>query len=449
MIEKLTQEQIDKFTEYVDKYTKIGLSTEPIDFEKAKKAVEKVYKCGGLDIPKIMVYCPSPLSAVIFINLLKNLETNMYNVTNQVRDQVENQVRDQVENQVWNQVRNQVRNQVWNQVWNQVEDQVGTQVRNQVWNQVRNQFEDQVLDQVEDQVLDQVGSDMKLNYIYSSLEGQHDVGFVSLYKYLRNVLNLKDETEKATGIFDLTETSGWIYAFNDICFICDRHTKINFDENRKLHSENDYAFQYPDGFGGTFWHGTKIPEWLIFEKEKLTIEKIFEEKNKEIQRCMIDIYGRDKLLEEEGILIHSDDWGDLYHTKTIKDSFSKPLAFLKVINFSPNETAWLTKPEINEIFKIAQDEIGYENNMRQGDVIFVNKNSKEENKEKIEKKIKKFQSKITQEIELLMRRKNVKDTVTYKNYILQVNPKIQTAYEAWQSNVKRLHPKDYLPIIAS
>ena len=66
-IEKLTQSQIDKMPEYVEKWLDIGLSTEPVDFPNAVKAVKLAYKCAGLDEPKYFYTTKGPTAAIEFI----------------------------------------------------------------------------------------------------------------------------------------------------------------------------------------------------------------------------------------------------------------------------------------------------------------------------------------------------------------------------------------------
>ena len=45
---------------YLDKWLKIGLSTEPLDFKAAKKAVKKAYKLAGLEPPTVFYRFESP-----------------------------------------------------------------------------------------------------------------------------------------------------------------------------------------------------------------------------------------------------------------------------------------------------------------------------------------------------------------------------------------------------
>jgi hypothetical protein len=61
-IEKLPEKQIARFLEFVEKWTRLGLSTEPAAREKAEKAIIAAYLAAGLNPPKRIVWCGSPLS---------------------------------------------------------------------------------------------------------------------------------------------------------------------------------------------------------------------------------------------------------------------------------------------------------------------------------------------------------------------------------------------------
>lgn len=69
-ISSLTQEQIDQFPVFVDKWLKIGLSTEPVDFEKAKEAACLAYELAGLKKPTQFHVTQSPVDAIKFIQKL-------------------------------------------------------------------------------------------------------------------------------------------------------------------------------------------------------------------------------------------------------------------------------------------------------------------------------------------------------------------------------------------
>src|SRR3972149_1399987 len=96
MLTKLTKEQKNKFSEYREKWIKIGLCTDPADRPTAEKAIVESYKLAGLDPPKKIVWCGSPLSMGIARDVI--LENN--SVWNSVGNSVWNSVRSSVYNSV-------------------------------------------------------------------------------------------------------------------------------------------------------------------------------------------------------------------------------------------------------------------------------------------------------------------------------------------------------------
>ena len=71
MIESLTEEQKAKFPEYVDKWLKIGLSTEPLNLENCKKYASIAYENAGLPAPTEFYTADSPMDA---IKIVKGLD---------------------------------------------------------------------------------------------------------------------------------------------------------------------------------------------------------------------------------------------------------------------------------------------------------------------------------------------------------------------------------------
>jgi hypothetical protein len=61
MLNNLNDEQIKAIEIVRDKWIKIGLQTGQIDRDAAIKAANKAYKCAGLEPPKHVVFCSSPL----------------------------------------------------------------------------------------------------------------------------------------------------------------------------------------------------------------------------------------------------------------------------------------------------------------------------------------------------------------------------------------------------
>jgi len=385
-ITELTPEQIAQFPVYRKKWIDIGLSCEPLDFERAKAAAIKVYESAGLPPPRYFFYFDSPVSAAIaaiYIKQIKEIgptpdcqeqareqvreqvrgqvenqvKKQVWDqvrrpvrnqvwgqvgdqVGNQVRDQVRDQVWDQVGDQVWDQVRDQVRDQVWEQVGDQVWDQVRNQVGDQVWNQVWDQVGDQVLDQVGDQVWDQVRNqvweqvggqvgDQVRKQVWEQVLGSHEADWLAFYDFFCQVCQLEC-TDRLADLMELAECCGRWAPYQNVVIFQQRHSELHFDENGLLHCETGPAIKYRDGFSVYAWHGTRLPgEWFTAPP---TAKELLAWPNVEQRRAGFDMIGWDTVLDElKATLIDADrdqQIGELYEVD-LPDSGRE--RFLRVI----------------------------------------------------------------------------------------------------------------------
>ena len=243
-IESLTKEQEDRFQEFIDKWTKIGLSTEKANREEAEKGILMAYKTAGLKAPKI-VWCDSPLSMGLTRAIVVGLAKGQVNVGKNVKDSV----------------------------WASVMDSV--------WDSVRDSVRDSVMASVN-----------------QSGYGQHDANWLGFYDFFKDACALEEETQKLIGMWQISKNAGWWFPHEKICWISERHNILNRDGMGRLHSSTKPSVQYPDGWAIYAWHGVRVPEKVILFPESITLQEIEKELNLEIQRIMIERYGADKYLEE-------------------------------------------------------------------------------------------------------------------------------------------------------
>ena len=69
MLTSLSQDKINLFPHYVQKWTRIGYDTSPINVERATAAINKMYECGGLKAPARIVFCKGPIEAILTLNM--------------------------------------------------------------------------------------------------------------------------------------------------------------------------------------------------------------------------------------------------------------------------------------------------------------------------------------------------------------------------------------------
>jgi len=301
LIQTLTKEQKEKFKDYVNKYTKIGLSTETIDKDKATKFCFWLYKFLGKENKPKIIFTKGPLDSFLTALLLNILDKN------QVRNQVENQVR----NQVWV--------QVWDQVWVQVKNQVGNQVGNQVRNQVENQM----------------GKQMKnsnnLSFVWPYLDGQFWSPFISFFNFISEELKI----ELIPDYYKFKEiiNYGLIYPLEEYCIVSERLETI-YKNERGLHNENGPCLTYRDGFSLWALNGVTLNKEIVeTPSENLDPNIVFKETNVERRREIIRKIGIERIIKL-GQIIDKDGDYELIDLN-LNSETSRP--YLKMINPSTKD----------------------------------------------------------------------------------------------------------------
>ena len=252
-ITEITPKQAARFSEWTERWIKIGLSTEPADFDCATAAALRAYKLVGLKRPMVILRMGSPYAAVLGGTIAWAM---LREGKAQVRDQVGAQVWDQVGAQVW--------------------AQVGAQVGAQVWGQVRAQ------------VRDGIGND------YGGAFGANWGAYVA---YMRDVLGWNGSTLERFEIDEaLIRSCGWVWWHENVLAISDRPAVINRDETGRLHCETGPSIAYRDGWSLYHWHGVAIPEHWIKDRANLNVADVFKEENAETRRAGCNILGWDRVL---------------------------------------------------------------------------------------------------------------------------------------------------------
>ena len=248
-IEKLTAEQISRFPEFIDRWTRIGLCTDPANRPAAEEGVRLAYEIAGLSPPKKIVWCGSPLSQGLTRAIVFGL-----------RD---------AEVKCGKEVRASVSASVWDSVWDSVSDSV----RDSVWDSVRDS-------------------------VSASVFGQHEADWLSFYDYFKQAAGLDEQTQRLAGLWKVAQSAGWWLPHQNICWISERHNVLHRNDRGQLHCEDGPALAYPDGFCIWSINGVRVDEQIVMRPETQCASHISGEQNAEVKRVRIERFGWTRYLRE-------------------------------------------------------------------------------------------------------------------------------------------------------
>lgn len=282
MIEKLTDEQIARFPDYVKKWTDIGLSTEPLNFEEAKRHAADAYKVAKLEPPKYWFRFGSPETAVNAIFMVDSLSnfSDKDTDTEVVGDTSK-----------------------WIKIFDNMYEQYSAQFKDIEWN-----------DNVKARMLSVVSKAYAGPDLYTKLKGHfdnfmygnHDAAWLSFYDFFYQEFDLEC-THDLIPSFELAKNCGWWSAYGDVCFLQDRPSKIVMNEENVLHNENGPAIEYPDGSKVYCLEGMWFPEVVVMDPHLISLEMIDEESNSEKRRIMLERYGYERYFQKANCTVIDQD----------------------------------------------------------------------------------------------------------------------------------------------
>jgi ribosomal protein S20 len=310
---KLTKEQEARFPEFVDKWVKIGLSTEPSNREKSEKAIRGLYGLAKLKEPKV-IWLPCPLSAAMSavayatIRAKQSIHKNQKNIS--VDSAVYSAMRSAVDSAVYSAVDSAVVSAVYSAVDSAVDSTVYSAVvravDSTVYSAVVRAVDSTVLSAVVSDVVravdsavvravdSAVGSDVRsagMAYFGGSV---WNASYSAWADYFNEVLSISIDRN----FLDMTDSCGFYWTLDDVCFASERPSKINLDDQGRLHCEDGLSIQYPSGWGLFHWHGTQVPGEWIMDRNSLNAEKALTWKNIEQRRSACEILTWAKVLDE-------------------------------------------------------------------------------------------------------------------------------------------------------
>jgi len=296
-IVELTEAERARFPEWVDRWVKIGMCTEPADRERFEKGARACYRFSGLAEPKIVTWVASPMALAIAgptaaysIELIRRLESTQ-------RAAVPALSKKSIKDSVRASVRASVRDLVDASVDASVGASVAASVRASVRDLVRASVRASVRDLVAASVREGHRRAVHDAWYYC-MGGQFWVGWgwgsPSYTSFFQDVCGLElpgDMGERARAYQATAESACWWWPHRDYVIACDRPEAIHRDEQGRLHSATEMAIRFRDGWGIYMWHGIRVPADVVLHPEAITVARIEAEQNAEIRRVLVERYG--------------------------------------------------------------------------------------------------------------------------------------------------------------
>lgn len=260
--EKIKKEHLDKMPEYADKWYKVGFCTDPMDRERAEKAVRLAYTLAGREEPEHIIWCGSVLGNGIARLLIKTFHSDKdFWKSPLIKDAVDRLDKNDFDTTQY------LNNDVYKAVLEEIKD-------------------------------DEEKRRYLADSVYSSVYGQHDAYWLSWYDLLKTECGLVEETEKLQGLWELSQSAGWVLPHDNVCFISDRPCAIHVDELKQLHNTEGPAIEYRDGCKFYAIHNIAIEGEIIEHPETLTLERLNSERNAEVRRVLMDFYTFERYLTD-------------------------------------------------------------------------------------------------------------------------------------------------------
>lgn len=130
--------------------------------------------------------------------------------------------------------------------------------------------------------------------------GQQWCSWEIFYDFCRKIgVEYTDEQNKLLDLcVEQSIECHWWYPFDDTVVVSERPTKLDVDEQGRLHCANGPAIEYADGWKLYFWHGVNIPEDWIENKENLDVSIPLTWDNVDQRTAAAEIIGWDKVLDK-------------------------------------------------------------------------------------------------------------------------------------------------------
>ena len=342
-LKSLTQEQKDRIPSFAQEWADIATSCEPADRPLVEDGIQRCYNFAGIEWHGNVIWVDSPivlaLSATFGSAILESwndevLLNEVYKILDSSGEGIDTRsleglINDHVTSQISDTVAPEIVACTSSTVYaiiNNVMDKI-------VYPAVMDEYNGEtdlesakkatytaVIDNIEKA---EYKAKLKFTPWSSYVGGSWWLGSVAWREFFRVEcgLEFEDDTWDRHIAYRDANMAGWWWSHTGFTLVCDHPESIFIEEtesngwkSRVLHNEDGPCVTFRDGWKLYSWHGLSVPDWVI---ENPTVEKIFAEKNSEIRKAAIEVYGWPDFIKEAKLeLVDANPdphQGSLYH----------------------------------------------------------------------------------------------------------------------------------------
>ncbi|WP_375504663.1 DUF6745 domain-containing protein [uncultured Nostoc sp.] len=322
LIEKLTPEQEALIPVYREKWRAIALSTERIDREKAANVVKAAYVAIGFEEPEV-VFCDSPYAACNW--MLKQLSSQFIdNYLNNEPNSLESLFSPHIFKELSIKLYQQLGKKVRKQFIYCFYGMANCLLNYEIYKGLIKKFYTQLNEEIEDKswlIEVQVNNSFRL---------ENHGNCMDLNDFCISVLNIAHHQQEWERFQSFIQECGWLFAYDDICIVCDRPLHLRFDNQDRLHAEGKPAIEFTDGYSLYSYHGVTLPEkYGKIHPQQWQSQWLLSEENAELRRVLIQGIGYARICQELQA-IELDFWKEYTLLKIDNDVDEEPIYLLKM-----------------------------------------------------------------------------------------------------------------------
>lgn len=136
---------------------------------------------------------------------------------------------------------------------------------------------------------------------YRYVGGAWWLGWNAYTSFFRDVCALGlpgDLWDRDRAYAEAQTAAGWWWPHRRFVMVCDRPAEVHREQaaprgwgSHRLHRADGPALRYRDGWALWYWHGTRVPQHVIEQPERITAHQVLAERNAEVRRVMLERMG--------------------------------------------------------------------------------------------------------------------------------------------------------------